>query len=161
MPIFEKLASNHEKTSFSCGIEILDTYLQKIASQDMKRNIANTTVLAENNTILGFYTIAPFALKMTDLPEALAKKYPRDMLISCWIIGRLARNIKYKNTGIGEQLLMHALKKLKRLSQEAGGSLVVVDAKYTEVQSFYIKYGFNPIPNDEGRLYLITASIPD
>lgn len=158
---FDKLGKHHDKESFNCGVKELDEYLKRRASQDIKRRINSVYVLVDNSEIIGFYTLSAFTVHFTDLPLEFAKKYPQNMLLPCWLIGRLAVDIKHHNQKFGETILMHALRKAKSLSEQVGGCLVILDAKNDGVKSFYLKYGFKPIINDELRLYLPTASIPD
>lgn len=158
---FDKLSKHHDKESFNCGVKELDEYLKRRASQDIKRRINSVYVLVDNSEIIGFYTLSAFTVHFTDLPLEFAKKYPQNMLLPCWLIGRLAVDIKHHNQKFGETILMHALRKAKSLSEQVGGCLVILDAKNDGVKSFYLKYGFKPIINDELRLYLPTASIPD
>jgi predicted GNAT family N-acyltransferase len=162
MPLyFEQLAKHHDKISFNCGVKELDDYLKQRASQDIKRRMNSVYVLAKEKEIIGFYTLSAFTVHFTDLPSEFAKKYPQNMLLPCWLIGRLAVDIKHHNQKFGETILMHALRKAKNLSEQGGGCLVILDAKNEGVKSFYLKYGFKPIINDELRLYLPTACIAD
>ena len=42
----EPLNSTHKKSDFSCGMEILDTYIHKQANQDIKRKLSACFVLS-------------------------------------------------------------------------------------------------------------------
>ena len=50
--ISEPLNSTHKKSEFSCGKEILDTYIQKQANQDVKRKLSACFVINETETNL-------------------------------------------------------------------------------------------------------------
>ena len=43
----EPLGKKHDRVVFSCGNDALDTYLKKRASQETKKKIATTFVMAE------------------------------------------------------------------------------------------------------------------
>lgn len=55
--ISEPLNSTHKKSDFSCGKEMLDTYIQKQANQDVKRKLSACFVIneTETNLIKGYY----------------------------------------------------------------------------------------------------------
>jgi GNAT superfamily N-acetyltransferase len=159
MPVFTELASRLDRLSFSCGVPALDSYLRERARLDVKRGICAVHVLAEGDVIMGYYTLSPFTMQLASLPAGLAKKYPKNLLLPCWLIGRLAVDVKFQRQKIGQRLLADALKNTLVLSKIAGGYCVVVDAKNEEVKPFYEKYGFKPIIGDELRLYLSLAAL--
>jgi predicted GNAT family N-acyltransferase len=156
---FSSLSSYHNSTAFSCGAPVLDSYLKERATQDIKRGICAVHVLDENDTIIGFYTLSSYTLQLTDLPAAIARKYPRNLLLPCWLIGRLAVDLQFQGKRIGETLLMDALRRVTELAKNAGGYCVVVDAKDETVKPFYAKYGFKPIQDDSLRMYLPLSMI--
>jgi predicted GNAT family N-acyltransferase len=69
-------------------------------------------------------------------------------------LGRLARDISQKGNGIGEILLIDALKRSYEISSNAIGAMaVVIDPINQKVEDFYLKYGFEKLP-DSGKLFL-------
>jgi predicted GNAT family N-acyltransferase len=160
MPVFCELRPEHNRASFSCGVPVLDSYLKERARLDVKRGLCAIHVLAEDTTIMGFYTLSAFTLQLQSLPPAMAKKYPRNMLLPCWLIGRLAVDTQFQKLHFGQILLADALHTILTLAEKAGGYCVIVDAKDKNVKKFYEKYGFKPVLDDELRLYLPLASIP-
>jgi predicted GNAT family N-acyltransferase len=159
MPVFTELKPEYDRASFSCGVPALDSYLKERARLDVKRGLCAVHVLAEGTKIIGFYTLSAFTMHMESLPPEIAKKYPSNMLLPCWLIGRLAVDLKHQNQKIGQLLMVDALKNALALSEQAGGYCVVVDAKTEEVKPFYKKYGFKPVIGDELRLYLPLGTI--
>ena len=78
--IVELLSPQHNREAFDCGVPVLNSYLQKQARQDMERRAAIPYVLfpSDNPTeIVGFYTLSSTAIRLQDLPDAVAKKLPR------------------------------------------------------------------------------------
>lgn len=70
------------------------------------------------------------------------------------LLGRLARDIKEKGTGLGEHLLLDALFRAFNLSQESIGAMaVVVDPVSEYAVKFYEKNGFEQLP-DNGKMFL-------
>ena len=76
----ELLNSGHPRANFDCGVEALNAYLQRQASQDAKRRVSACYVAITNiaePAIAGYYTLAAGSVGLTDLPQALAKRLPR------------------------------------------------------------------------------------
>ena len=66
------------------------------------------------------------------------------------MLGRLARDITTKGTGLGEHLLLDALFRSYKLSNESIGAMaVVVDPINEKAVEFYKKYGFEQLPDSE------------
>jgi hypothetical protein len=47
MPVFTELRPEYDRTSFSCGVPVLDSYLKERARLDVKRGLCAVHVLAE------------------------------------------------------------------------------------------------------------------
>jgi GNAT superfamily N-acetyltransferase len=94
------------------------------------------------------------------LPADLAKKYPKNLHVPCWILGRLAVDKRFQRKGLGEKLLMAAFSKVLDITQDAGGYCLIVDVKNNDVRNFYRKYGFLEFAGNSSRFYLPLASIP-
>lgn len=160
--LVERLESYHERKTFSCGIPALDQYLHHQAGQDAKRHVAATFVLVERfnkTTILGFYTLSSTTIEIGELPPALASKLPKYPLIPATLLGRLAVNTTYQGKNLGELLLVDALKRSAKLSDEIASMAVIVDAKNEELISFYQHYGFISFPKKLNKLFLPVATI--
>jgi predicted GNAT family N-acyltransferase len=98
-------------------------------------------------------------MQLCSLPVEIAKKFPSNLLLPCWLIGRLAVDTKFQQQHFGSRLLSDALSQIQLLAEQAGGYCAVVDAKDEHVKVFYEKYGFKPVLDDELRLYLPLSSI--
>lgn len=158
----ELLGPGHGRTAFDCGVALLNSYLQQYARQDMERGIATPYVLvpSTNNTeIAGFYTLAATAVKLTDLSEPTAKKLPRYPLVPATLLGRLAVSLKYRGQGLGERLLLDALKRSLKASRVVGSAAVIVDAKEPSGVRFYERYGFRLLPEQDLRLFVAMKTI--
>jgi ribosomal protein S18 acetylase RimI-like enzyme len=147
----------HDRAAFSCGVEALDRYLREQASQDARRHAAAPFVLVTaENRIAGYYTLSANVIRGDDLPAETVKKlkWPPYGELPATLIGRLARDIGFRGQGIGELLLMDALKRAFENVEVVGALAVVVDAKDEEAGRFYAKYGFLSFPDTRERLYL-------
>lgn len=152
----ETLAPHHDRASFSCGIDSLDAYLQRQASQDMRRKANAVFVLVDRGApaiILGYYTLCACGLPPGEIPEAARKHIPRYPQVSATLIGRLAISADRQGHGLGRVLLVHALRKAYENASIVGSCMIVVDALDDRAARFYLTFGFMPF-GDTPRLIL-------
>lgn len=74
-------------------------------------------------------------------------------------LGRLGVSIDFRGKGLGEALLMDALHRSFKLSEQVASTGVVVDAQDETARAFYKKYGFIELPKIDKRLFLPMATI--
>ena len=137
--LIETLNKAHDRESFSCGNEVLDRYLKMQARQDMQRNLAQVFVLLDEDkkTIKGYYSLSSGSLTLSELPNELQRKLPRYPKIPITLLGRLAVDSRFQGQKIGALLLIDALAKASRQSQEIASMAVVVDAIDESAVAFY------------------------
>ncbi len=150
------LSSAHDRKTFACGVAELDEYFRKRAGQDQKRGFASVYV-AESETgkkdaVCGYYTLSAAGVLLENLPEAPRAKMPRYPSIPAVRLGRLAVSLDCRGRGLGEYLLIDAIR--RSLSAAVGWTLFVVDAKDESARCFYLHFGFTPLPKEERMLYL-------
>lgn len=126
----------------------------------MKRNLAAVFVFtADGKTIAGYYTLSAYSVSLDKIPEEIARKITRMPEIPATLIGRLARSNAFRSHGLGEILLMDALKRSLANSEQVASWAVIVDAKDVNAANFYKKYGFIEIPGTPNRLFLPMTTI--
>jgi len=156
----EPLGKYHDRAAFSCGKESLDQYLKTQAGQATSKNLAAVFVLTpDGRKIAGYYTLSSYVVKLDEIPEEIARKLTRMQEIPATLLGRLARSVEFRGQGIGEVLLVDALKRALQNSAQVASWAVVVDAKDDEAVNFYKRYGFIPFPNKPNRQFLPMNSI--
>jgi len=84
---------------------------------------------------------------------------PRYDRMGASLLGRLARDLAYKGQGVGELLLVDALKRSLAMSRQIASAAVVVDAKDEKARKFYQDFGFTPFPESKKRLFLPMITI--
>lgn len=157
---FEPLGKQHERAAFSCGVEALDNYLQKQASQDIKKNVAVVFVLTQDGKdIAGYYTLSQFSVELASVPQEDAKRLPKYPHVPSTLLGRLAVSSAFHGQGLGELLLMDALRRSLEGSKQIASAAVVVDAKDERGVGFYRKYGFIELVGITNRLFLPMLTI--
>lgn len=155
------LSDSHDRRSFNCGVEPLNRYLRVQAGQDHRRHIAVCFVLPDGkrSRIAGYYTLSAFSVVGDALPEAVQKKLPKYGQIPCTLLGRLAVDREYQTAGVGEHLLIDALRRALDHSAEIASWAVVVDAKNEVAERFYSKHGFISFTNFPRRFFLPMPTI--
>ncbi|RUS93608.1 hypothetical protein DSM106972_095980 [Dulcicalothrix desertica PCC 7102] len=155
----ESLSKQHDRGAFCCSIEALDRYLKQQALQDVRKLVAAPFVLIEKNSgaIAGYYTLCATSIKINELPTEIVKKLPKYPDVPATLLGRLAVDQNYRNKGLGEALLMDALKRC--LKNEIATMAVVVSAKDDRARSFYEHYDFIRFPDYLYRLFLPMTTI--
>lgn len=156
----EPLNSKHKKADFSCGLEMLDNYIHKQASQDIKRKLSACFVIKEPETdlIKGYYTLSNSNIPLEVIPNEIRRKLPSAYkAIPTTLLGRLAIDTKYQGQGIGKLILVDALKR-SELSKIIGSLAVVVDPIDQNAEKFYEKYGFIKLP-DSKKMFLPMKTI--
>ncbi len=157
----EPLGKHHQRAAFSSGSESLDRYLRHQAGQEARRHIAVTFVLVDtqHQVIAGYYTLSATSILLGELPPEVADKLPRYPLVPATLLGRLAVDTGYQGKGLGEFLLMDALRRSLAQSQAIASMAVVVDAEGDRASSFYARYGFIQFPEHPHRLFLPMKTI--
>ncbi|WP_165177035.1 GNAT family N-acetyltransferase [Desulfovibrio sp. ZJ369] len=153
--LFGLLSPAMEKSGFACGEAALDTYLQKLASQDMKRGFA-TVIVARTETdpkkIIGYYTLSAASVLLDNVPEEMARNMPRYPNIPAVRLGRLAVASGMQGQHIGSLLVLDALR--RSCLNELAWALFLVDAKNERVAAFYEKFLFQRFADNTLHLWM-------
>lgn len=144
------LQKSHLKTSFNSEIPLLDNYIKRQASQDVKKDLSVCYVLAdEEMKILGYYTLSSNSISRDGLPENLLKKLPPSYHdLPAILLGRLVVDKNEQKKGYGEILLMDAFDRCLGLSRQLGTLAIIVDPIDENAVDFYKKYGCIKIPSN-------------
>lgn len=157
----ERLSAAHPRAAFASGNATLDGWLHRQARQEQQRRSCTVYVMLHRPTgmIAGYYTLSSAAISTDTLDEALRRRLPRYDATAAILIGRLARDLRFRGQGAGEMLLADALQRCLSLSEQLGAVVVIVDAIDDHAARFYEQFGF--IPTDAGarRLYLPLATV--
>ena len=150
----------HDRASFYCGVRELDDYIRQQASQDARRRVAAPFLIVDREgRILGYYTLSAYGLRASELPADLARRLPKYPLIPATLLGRLAISRDYKGRGLGGLLLMDALRRSWKNSAQIASVGVLAEAIDDEARTFYIRYGFIPLPDHPRKLFVAMRTI--
>jgi GNAT superfamily N-acetyltransferase len=153
---------HHDRDAFDCGEPALNEYLQKTASQHLKKGIANTYILAdraESHKILGFFTLSFLEVDLSAVPAEYAKRLPK-LHLPAVKLGRLAVDKSCQGKNYGRLLLVDALRRVAASIRNTAGVVgLFVDAKNRNVAAFYEKFGFIPLRDNPFSLMLPQQTI--
>ncbi|MDO8280217.1 MAG: GNAT family N-acetyltransferase [Burkholderiaceae bacterium] len=149
-------AKEHDRITFDCGNDDLNRYLKQQARQDAEKHVAVPFVLLEPGSpvVRGFYTLSASIIPVEELPPDMMKKLPRYGQLPVTLLGRLAVDQTARRQGVGEFLLVDALRRCLEGSQLIGAMAVIVDAKDAQAESFYRYFDFLPFQFTPRRLFL-------
>jgi predicted GNAT family N-acyltransferase len=151
----ERLGKSHDRTSFDCGRSPLNSWLQQLAGQYDRRDLARTYVAVRpgETKVCGYYAISNHQVGFDALSSSQSKGLP-NIDIPVVLLGRLAVDKTVQGRGLVEQLLVDALRRSLYVSQHIGVRAVEVDAIDEEARRFYLKYGFVSLLDDRRHLFL-------
>jgi hypothetical protein len=137
----EPLSPSHDRIAFRSGVLKLDGYLHHQAGQDARRKTAAPFVLVDaHGSILGYYTLSAYSIRLDALPNVIGKRLPRSPLIPATLLGRLTVSAACRGQRLKRFLLMDALHRSWRNTTEVASVGVV-----------HQRYGI-PLPPDLNRL---------
>ncbi len=155
-----RLDRGHARESFGCGKSSLNDFLHALVGQYEKRDLGRTYVAlqGEDCRVLGYYTLASAAIEAESLPPHQAKKLPRHA-VPVVLLARLAVDQSVHGRGLGSFLLRDAMTRSLDISERLGIHAIVVDAVDIGAKTFYKRFGFIPLTDDEMRLFLPRCTI--
>jgi len=145
------LSDRHDRSQFDCGEPSLNLYLQRYAGQHDRRGFGRTYVAVSEASVSvsGYYTISSGSVGFETVPENLPH-HPVPIVL----LGRLAVDRRSQGQGVGELLLVDALRRAQRAADELGIYAVAVEALSDRARSFYVSFGFCALTDDRMHLYL-------
>jgi GNAT superfamily N-acetyltransferase len=156
----QPLSGRHNRSQFQSGSGDLDLWLRQTAQQHQKRGISKTFVAVDDaapTRVLGFYALTACEVLTQELPTDLSKRLPRK--IPGIRLGRLAVDRNFQGQGLGELLLMDAIRRSRLVLEHVGVHALFVDAKDAKAAAFYQKYGLRSLPDQPLQLVLILAGL--
>ena len=156
---FEPLGE-HDRGSFSCGVQELDQYLHLQAGQDARRKVAAPFVMVDKRgTILGYYTLSSYGIRLAELPSDIVRKLPKYPLIPAALLGRLAISRQHQGEKLGRLLLMDALYRGWKNSAEVASVGVVAEAFDESARAFYLHHEFIRLVEHAKKVFIAMKTI--
>ncbi|GHU12203.1 N-acetyltransferase [Betaproteobacteria bacterium] len=152
------LTGSLDRQGFDCGRDELNIWLRQVAGQHQDKGLSKTFVAIreeEPARICGYFALTLAELENRHLPEVWRRKLPRR--IPGVRLGRLAVDKIFQGKGLGELLLMDALRRTQRITTDAGGVGLFVDALDEQAAEYYRRFGFVSAP-DHSLLLLLPVT---
>jgi GNAT superfamily N-acetyltransferase len=157
----EPISKKHDREGFDCGEDALNEFLRRHARRSHELGGAKTFLAidnADNETILGFYSLSTASVAYARTPEIVRRGLARHD-VRGFRLARLAVDLKLQGQGLGGQLLLAAARRCLLASAEVGGVVLVIDAKNERVAAWYASYGAVPLLDAPLSLLLPLATI--
>ena len=154
------LSGSHDRSRFDCGRAALNDWLARTAPQHQAKDISQTFVAVDAvapRRILGFYALSVCEVETSELPGEISRRMPRRA--GAVRLGRLAVDLSVQGHGLGELLLMDAIRRTCGVREQAGVFALFVDAKDDAAVAFYTRYGFATLPESPRTLVLPLARV--
>jgi len=148
----EALRAVHDLEPFNCGKPALDEWLKRHARSAQGQGTRTSLLVDGDETVVGYFAIAPHLLEREDLPARIGRGAPRQ--IPAILLAKLALHQRAQGSGLGRALLVHALERIVDAARQAGGKLIVVDAIDGEAAGFYEHHDFVRLPGNPERLVM-------
>ena len=138
-------AAKHRRNQFSCEEPELTEFFHHRALGEMEARASACFVLApkeDPGRVAGFYTLSAPTISLVKLPLALTTELPKYPNLPATLLGRLARDQEFRGAGLGDLLLISALRHALGSTSSVGSVAMVTDPKNAKADDFYRKYGF-------------------
>lgn len=152
------LRADDETEGFDCGEAELNSWLSKYSFQAARSGSAQTFVLLQGTTVVGYYTLTTGAVEPSKATERARTGMPRHP-IPVILLARLAVGADWQGKGLGAALLRDALVRSLSVSNEIGVRAVLVHAKSEAARAFYERYDFESMPDSDNHLMLLIKDI--
>ena len=151
---FSEILGKRDRQAFASGNDRIDQYFHQVVSQDIKRQYAACYVLVEraSDRVAGFYTLSSYAIALTEIPAAAARKLPRYPSVPAVLIGWLGRSAEYRGQQVGTLLLADAIHRLAH--SPVGAHAICADAIDDAAAAFYRQHQFQPLLSREQSYFL-------
>lgn len=148
-----------DSSDFCCLEPALTEYLSgRGAARDMETRQAAVYVLLEGETVMGYYTLSAASIDRRSFSARLKRELPYPQ-VAVTLLGRVAVHERLRGQGVGQALILHALKQAERHSRAVASYAVVLDAKNEKVAALYERLGFIRFRETPLRLFLPMATI--
>ncbi|MGB5180120.1 MAG: GNAT family N-acetyltransferase [Gammaproteobacteria bacterium] len=142
----EPITASHHTESFACSIPVLDEWLRRRALKNEVSGASRTFVICQDRQVVGYYSLATGSVEHRDAPGKIHRNMPNP--IPVMVLGRLAVDQQWQQTGLGRGLLKDALLRSLSVSKHAGVRALLVHALSEDAKKFYAHSGFLESPLD-------------
>jgi GNAT superfamily N-acetyltransferase len=148
------LEKTHITTDFTSGADELDEWLEDYAWVNHRSGNARVFVATRDNRVVGYYALATTGVEKAEAPNQITKGGVPNQ-IPCLLLARLAVDVSEQNRKVGNGLLVDAIRRAVRVSEDVGVRALLIHARNEQARSFYEHHGeFVQSPTDPLHLFL-------
>lgn len=148
------LDKHHDTSGFCSGADELDSWLRDFAWVNHRSGNSRVFVTTRADRVVGYYALATTGVEKQLAPTQLTKG-GAPAQIPCLLLARLAVDNSEQNRGIGRGLLVDAIRRSLRVSEDVGVRALLIHARDEQAQRFYEHLGeFVQSPTDPLHLFL-------
>jgi ribosomal protein S18 acetylase RimI-like enzyme len=127
----------------------------------MRRHYASVFVSVEKRTerVSGYYTLSNASISLNVLEDSIARRLPRYPDVPAIRLGRLAVDRAWQGKGLATALLADAV--VRCVSNISAWAVLVVDAKDENAATFYRRFGFASLTDDNRHLFIMRGPLAD
>jgi predicted N-acetyltransferase YhbS len=140
------ITASHLTESFACGISVLDEWLRHRALKNEVSGASRTFVVCQDGQVIGYYALATGSVEHRNAPGKIRRNMPNP--IPVMVLGRLAVDQQWRQSGLGRGLLKDAVLRTLSVSQHAGVRALLAHALSEDAKIFYAHNGFFESPLD-------------
>lgn len=140
-----RLSASHRFDDFDCGELPLNDWLRDHAGTSEGRT-ARTYVVCEGVDVIGYYCISVGSIERGSMPSKLKRVRGLPNQIPVAIIGRLARHVRFKGMGLGDDLFRDAMSRIVGASETIGVRAIIVHALNNRAADFWSARDFVESP---------------
>lgn len=150
-----RITKQHRLDVFDCGAQELNTWLTKFRWANDASGNARVFVAARGDEVVGYYTLSTAGVaKAQAHPDLFKGGAPSE--IPRLLMGRMAVSQQDQGAHLGRSLLIDALRRVVRLSDDVGFRALVIHARDDEARAWYQYQArtFRQSPSDPLHLFL-------
>ena len=153
----------HDRSAFSCGFQPIDNFFKKSLSEQTKQSLIVAYVAVADGRVVGFYTLSAHMVQ-ADVAQTLLGR-TRSPSVPAWYIKAVAVDLEWQGRGIGNALMIDAMRRAAALSEQAGAAAIVLDVLrddgFERRLQFYKALGFKPIddPSNPDRMFISISDV--
>lgn len=151
---FSAITKEHNLAEFDCGDSVLNSWLSKQAVKNSNQGYSKVYVLSILGRVIAYYAISAGAIERKEVPSNLSRNAPNPIPVV--VLGRLAVDVDFQQSGYGSALMKDCVIRVSRLSEEVGVKAILVHALNEDAAKFYLSYGFKESRFDSNVLLLPT-----
>lgn len=138
------ISTDHEWFDFDSNEPSLNEWIKKRAVKNQASGASRCFVLCNGKKVIGYYTLSAGAISHEAVSRSMRRSMPDPLPIL--LLGRLAVDKRYHNSGLGSALLRDAMLRAVSVASDAGIFAILVHALSESAKQFYLSRGFLESP---------------